>query len=92
MTGLYRDAMNQLNLNMGLRLPTDSIDEASTGFTIIPTSISTKRAVYTLQLDLATYDALPGITYSGTLNRLSQASSYHADIPLDYNVNGYQWG
>jgi hypothetical protein len=88
---VWRDGNSQLNVNMGLVLPTGNTDVTS--YTFNNSGVySTKRAVYTLQLGHGTYDILPGITYSTTNGPWSWGASYQGDIPLDYNQNGYRWG
>lgn len=69
---VYRDRINQVTVNFGLSLPTGSTTE-TTNFLIPTGARPTARAFYVLQTGTGTVDAMPGITYSGVLNRWSWA-------------------
>ena len=88
---VYQDAMNQVNVSMGVSLPTGSI---TANMTLMNNSgvVGTHRAVYALQTGDGTYDALPGIVYSGVLGPWSWGASYRGRLPLDVNDQGYRWG
>ena len=88
---VYRDRINQVTVNFGLSLPTGSTTETMN--LLIPTGTRpTARAFYVLQTGTGTVDAMPGITYSGVLNRWSWGASYRGRLPLDDNAEGYRWG
>lgn len=64
LVGLYDTPEHKLHLNLGLSLPTGSIDEEAEVLT--PMGMRpTLRMPYMMQLGSGTYDLLPGITYNG---------------------------
>jgi len=88
---VYRDSMNQVNVVIGVSLPTGSITANATSINNSGATV-VKRAVYTEQLGSGTYDALPGIVYSGVLGPWSWGLAYRGRLPLGNNDQGYRWG
>ncbi len=88
---VYHDSMNQVNLQFGMFLPTGSATVDATALTNSGI-FKTGRAVYTLQLGTGTFDALPGVVYSGFIDNVSWGASYRGRLPLDKNSEGYRWG
>jgi hypothetical protein len=88
---VYHDAMNQVNLFFGMSIPTGVINKYWTPLSPFGKYVP-KVAVYGFEPGAGTFNALPGIVYSGMLNRWSWGLSYRADIPLTYNTDGYQFG
>ncbi|QKP78897.1 transporter [Methyloligella sp. GL2] len=89
---LHDDAVNHLHLNLGLSLPTGSIDEE--GRVLTPMGMRpTMRLPYSMQLGTGTYDLMPGITYTGRKGSVSWGAQYIATLPLESaNDEGYAWG
>ena len=89
-SGLYvlRDARRwRAHLNLGLSLPTGSIDE--TGDT--PMGIN-QPLPYSMQLGSGTYDLLAGITFLGQVNQWSWGSQTNVTFRLGENDNHYNLG
>lgn len=91
-TALYNLLSNhttRLHLNMGLSLPTGSIDQKD------ETPMSNGQEVilpYPMQLGSGTYDLLPGITYNGTADAYSYGAQLSAVIRTGQNSNDYRLG
>lgn len=77
-------------LNLGLSIPTGSIDEED----IIPTLSTTEdsQLPFPMQIGSGTYDLLPGITYSQINADTSWGSQIKATVRLGDNDNGYTKG
>lgn len=95
LSGLYRlytDEIHHLHLNLGVSVPTGSITESDT--VLAPTGATpTLRLPYAMQLGSGTYDALPGVTYTGRWSDVSWGAQYRAEIRLnDENDEGYRLG
>ncbi len=95
LSGLVRLSKNDtygIHLNMGISLPTGSIDETAT--VLAPNgAMPLLRMPYAMQLGTGTYDLLPGVTYIGHKNAWSWGAQYAAEIRLeDENDEGYAWG
>ena len=89
---IYQDDMHTVHLNAGLSLPTGSIDETDDVLTPMNTT-PTLRLPYAMQLGTGTFDALPGITYSGHTGKFGWGAQANAEIRLeDENDEGYAWG
>jgi len=89
---LYEDDIHHLHLNVGLSLPTGSTDETAEVLTPMNTR-STLRLPYMMQLGSGTYDALPGVTYTGQDGAWGWGLQYRAEIRLeDENDEGYALG
>lgn len=88
---VYRDQVNQVNLNMGLSLPTGSTTDNM--FLLLPNNTTpSKRGFYAMQPGSGTVDALPGIAYSGVLKAWSWGASYRGRLPLGSNAQGWRYG
>jgi hypothetical protein len=89
---LYDEGAHHLHANLGLSLPTGSIKEKDDVLT--PANARpTLRLPYAMQLGSGTYDALPGLTYTGAHNAWSWGGQYKAVIRLeDENDQGYRLG
>ena len=91
-SSLYRlnETQNStLILNMGLSLPTGSIDEKDT------TGMSTDEDVhlpYSMQLGSGSFDLLPGLTYVNTQDSYSWGAQTIATLRLNENANDYTLG
>lgn len=77
-------------LNLGLSLPTGSIDERD----IIPTiSTATESQLpFPMQIGSGTYDLIPGVTYTQLNEKTSWGAQAKATIRLGTNDNGYTKG
>ncbi len=89
---LYDDSVHHLHLNAGISLPTGSIDEEDD--VLAPNGTTPKlRLPYGMQLGSGTYDALPGITYTGHKGVWEWGAQYQARLPLENrNSQSYAWG
>ena len=89
-SGLYvlRDVGQwRAHLNLGLSLPTGSIDEKG------DTPMGANQPLpYPMQLGSGTYDLLPGITFLGQVNQWSWGSQATAIFRLGENDNRYTLG
>lgn len=89
--GVYRDSTHRLHLNMGVSLPTGSIDEKDSVLTPMNTR-PTLRLPYAMQLGSGTYDLLPGLTYAGKSGHWGWGAQYSATLRLDENDEDYSLG
>lgn len=88
---LYDDETHHLHLNAGLSLPTGSIDE--TDDILTPMNMRpTVRLPYPMQLGSGTFDALPGLTYTGHHDNLGWGAQWGSEIRLGRNDEGYALG
>ena len=89
---LYEQDNINVHANLGLSLPTGSIDEEDD--VLAPTGMRpTLRLPYAMQLGSGTYDALPGLTYTGHQGPWGWGAQYSAIIRLeDENDEGYSLG
>ena len=89
---LYHDSTHHIHMNAGLSLPTGSIEEEDD--VLAPNTMRMRmRMPYAMQLGSGTYDALPGLTYTGTKDDWSWGAQYRGDIRLeDENDEGYALG
>lgn len=89
---LHEDAHHHLHLNLGLSIPTGSIDEEDDVLTPMNTR-PTLRLPYAMQLGSGTWDALPGLTYTWHHRNWRLGAQYTGEIRLeDENDEGYSWG
>jgi len=89
-SGLYKitdQARHKLHLNLGVSLPTGSIDERDD----TPAAQNTKLP-YPMQLGSGTYDLMPGITYQGQGGNYSWGTQAVATIRTGENDNDYTLG
>lgn len=77
-------------LNLGVSLPTGSIDEED----IVPpvSTTSTSQLPFPMQLGSGTYDLLPGLTYTRLNEKTSWGAQAKATLRLGTNDNGYTRG
>ena len=95
LTGIYNVYENDninVNINLGISAPTGSIKEEDTVLTPMNTT-PRLRLPYAMQLGSGTWDALPGITYTGHSGKWGWGAQYQATIRLESeNDQGYRWG
>lgn len=88
---VYRDRINQVNLNLGLSLPTGSTTDTMN--LLLPNGTApTKRGFYAMQPGTGTVDGLAGVAYSGALSRWSWGAAYRGRLPVDRNSQGWAYG
>ena len=81
----------QINLNLGLSLPTGSNEE--TGQILTPMGgTPSPRLPYPMQLGTGTYDFKPAITYSERSGKMGWGAQASARIALGENAEGYKYG
>ena len=86
---VFANDKHRVHLNMGLSLPTGSIDEKDA------TAMSGGKDVilpYPMQLGSGTYDVMPGITYNGTQDSFSYGSQLSAVLRTFSNDRDYRLG
>lgn len=88
---LYQDPVHKLHLNVGVSLPMGSTTErvrmlAASG------AMMEMRASYGMQLGSGTFDALPGLTYTGQNGPVSWGLAYRGRLPLDTGGEGWKFG
>lgn len=87
---LYDAGNHRIHLNAGLSLPTGSNEKR--GDVLLPNgSVKNTRLPYPMQLGSGTVDLLPGVTYTGTLNRLAWGAQYKGTFRTG-NDAGYSLG
>lgn len=84
-------AAHRWHANVGVSLPTGSIDETDTILTPMNTQ-PTPRLPYPMQLGSGTYDLLAGVTYSGGSDRWGWGSQWQSTIRTGSNDEGYTLG
>lgn len=93
-TGLYRlhdRLFHKLHANIGISLPTGSIDESDTVLT--PAGTQTRiRLPYAMQPGSGTVNLEPGITWNGHDGRWRWGMQYLAFLPVGRNSEGYSLG
>ena len=83
---------HKLHANIGLSLPTGSIDERGTALTPMGMQ-QEQRLPYAMQLGSGTYDVHPGFTYTGRKGAWGWGAQYAGEIRLESeNREGYSWG
>jgi copper(I)-binding protein len=88
---LHEDAVHHIHFSLGLGLPTGSIDETSA--ILAPTGARpVLRVPYPMQLGSGTYDALPGLTYTGHAADFSWGAQYGAVLRIGRNHEDYALG
>lgn len=88
---LYDAEHHKLHLNLGLSVPTGSIDE--TDQLLTPMNMRpTRRLPYGMQLGSGTWDWMPGITYNGRHLNWSWGAQYLATLRTSNNEEGYRLG
>ena len=81
------DQAHRIHANLGLSLPTGSIDERDD-----TPAMNNAKLPYRMQLGSGSVDLLPGITYSGRDAALSWGAQVALTIRSDYNDNDYRLG
>ena len=88
---LYDDETHHFHLNIGLSLPTGSIDE--TDDILTPMGMRpTVRLPYPMQLGTGTFDALPGVTYTGRHENIGWGAQWGSELRMGQNDEGYALG
>ncbi len=88
---LYRQGRHQLHTNLGLSVPTGSIDEEDD--VLAPTGARpTLRLPYPMQLGSGTVDLLPGLTYKGASGAVGWGAQVLGTIRLGENDENYSFG
>lgn len=81
----------QVNFNLGLSLPTGSVNE--TGQILTPMGMTpSPRLPYPMQLGTGTYDFKPALTYQDRKDQWGWGGQISARIPLGKNDEGYRYG
>lgn len=89
--GLYSTAAHKVHLNLGLSIPTGSIDEKDT--VLAPTGMRMSLIMpYAMQLGSGTFDLEPGITYNGYDGPIAWGAQYRASLRLGENSEDYRLG
>jgi hypothetical protein len=89
LTGLYvlrRMGLHRVHLNMGLSVPTGSVDEKD------DTPLGRQRLPYPMQIGSGTLDLLPGLTYLGQSEAYSWGAQSLATLRLGENTHDYKLG
>lgn len=93
-SGLFRvlDTDNhRIQANIGLSLPTGSNEKTDNVLT--PMGMTpTLRLPYPMQLGSGTFDALPGITYTGNGDKIAWGAQFQSTIRLGENEENYSLG
>jgi hypothetical protein len=88
---VHQDPINQVNINLGLSLPTGRTTDTIS--LLLPNNTApAKRGFYAMQPGSGTVDGLVGVAYSGVLKAWSWGLSYRARLPLDHNRQGWEYG
>lgn len=86
---ISNNGQQSLLLNMGLSLPTGSIDEKG----VTPMTMGADvQMPYPMQLGSGTYDLLPGITWLNNINGSQLGVQARATLRMGDNDNGYTLG
>ena len=88
---LYEEDGHHVHLNVGVSLPTGSIEERDQVLTPMGMRVDT-RLPYSMQLGSGTYDFEPGITYTGHEGKLGWGSQLKATIRLGENDHNWAFG
>jgi hypothetical protein len=80
----FNDGANRAQFNIGVSLPTGSIEERYGDATV--------RLPYSMQLGSGSYELLPGIGYSGRKEKYFYGGQVNGVFRLDGNDNGYKFG
>ncbi len=89
--GIFDSDEHHVHLNLGLSIPTGSIDETDDILTPMNTR-PTRRIPYPMQLGSGTYDIEPGITYTGKRSQWDWGTQLKLLFRLDDNDEGYSRG
>ena len=81
------------HINFNINIPTGSLSERSDVNTPMGTGGQDNlRMPYPMQIGTGTFDALPGITYTGNYKKLAWGGQYMAEIRMERNQAGYSHG
>ena len=81
------------HINFNINIPTGSLSERSDVNTPMGTGgQSNIRMPYPMQIGTGTFDALPGLTYTGNYKKLAWGGQYMAEIRMERNQAGYSHG
>lgn len=80
--GFYNKKNHQVQLNLGLSLPTGNINKKYNG----------ARLPYAMQIGSGSYEFLPGLSLSGRADGFSYGGQVNGIFRLDGNENGYKLG
>ena len=88
---MYNHERHSLHFNLGLSLPTGSIDEqdVTPG---MPGGLARRILPYPMQLGSGTVDVRPGMTYLGQTEDWSWGAQAMATVRIDENSAGYKLG
>ena len=87
---LYESGIHHVHLNAGISLPTGSNEKRAD--VLAPTGATLNlRLPYPMQLGSGTFDLLPGLTYTGTLNQFNWGAQYMGTIHTGKD-EGYSLG
>lgn len=84
---LFRSGNHDLLLNVGVSLPTGSIDEKDD-----TPARANQQLPYSMQLGSGTFDLLPGLTYRGHSERYSWGGQAGSTLRIGRNNNEYSAG
>ena len=82
---------HQINVNIGLSLPTGSNEETDQILTPMG-GTPTPRLPYPMQLGTGTYDFKPAMTYFDRAHKFGWGAQASARLPLGKNNEGYKFG
>jgi hypothetical protein len=89
-TNVY-NTNHHAHINFNISIPTGSLSERSV--VSAPNGMMPNlRLPYPMQLGSGTFDALPGITYTGNYRKLGWGGQYMAEIRMEKNQAGYAHG
>jgi Putative MetA-pathway of phenol degradation len=89
MVVLFDASRQKVHANLGVSIPTGSIDEAD----VTPASGGQEvRLPYPMQVGSGTWDVRPGLTYLGQTDRTSWGAQAMATIRTGENEHGYKLG
>lgn len=81
------------HINFNINIPTGSLSERSDVNTPMGTGGQDNlRMPYPMQIGTGTFDALPGITYTGNYKKVAWGGQYMAEIRMERNQAGYSHG
>ena len=81
------------HINFNINIPTGSLSERSDVNTPMGRGGQKNiRMPYPMQIGTGTFDALPGITYTGNYKKVAWGGQYMAEIRMERNQAGYSHG
>jgi hypothetical protein len=89
---LFEGDGHEVHVIAGVSIPTGSINQSGQMLSINNTMMN-MRLMYGMQLGDGTYDALPGLVYTGNFEDFSWGVMYRARFPMEsYNGQGWRMG